>query len=105
MAIPAFHDVTYTTIGEKDPLLLHRWAGDSYSIAVVTSMGGQYTLEGTLSRLDIDPSPVWFELVGLIDLTTSVTDVIRDTPLEAIRIDIQAIDMTMRLQVRQGGDG
>jgi len=107
MPIPVFHDETYTSVGAQTPVLLNRWAGSNYSIAVVVGTTGLYTLEGTLSRLDSDAPdpPVWLELSGLVDLTTSITDAIKSTPLSAIRMDIQAVDTAIRLLVRQGGQG
>lgn len=107
MAIPSFYDETYTTVGVQAPLLLHRWAGSNTAFVVDVSTTATYTLEGTLSRMDSDgvAIPVWFELSGLVNLTTDITDVIRNTPLSAIRISISAVDTEVRLQIRQSGEG
>lgn len=107
MGSPVFYDVTYTTPGEKEPLPLNRWSRSNYSVVVDLITTGEYTVEGTLNRLNRDPEvpAVWFELSGLVGLTTDITEAIKESPLEAIRIDVMAVDSTLRFQVMQGGEG
>ena len=106
MATPVFYDKIYTVTGFTPPLLLNRWGRNNYSIIVDVDATGTYTVEGTISRLNriVGLSPVCFELAGLVGLTTDITTALKETPLEAIRLNITAVDTTIRLQVMQGGN-
>lgn len=107
MAIPVSHDEIYTTDGLKAPLLFHRWAGSNTAVVVDIGSTALYTMEGSINRMgsDVQTLPVWFQLSGLVGLTTDITDVIRHTPLSAIRINITDLGTTLRFQVRQSGEG
>ena len=105
MATPVFYDKTYLTTGFTPPLPLNRWGRNNFSIIADVGTTGTYTVEGTVSRLNREDglTPIWFELAGLVGLTADITTAIKETPLEAVRLNITAIDTTIRLQVMQGG--
>ena len=107
MAAPLFYDETYTSTGFTPPLLLNRWSRSNYSIIVDVGTTSTFTVEGTVSRLNLDDglTPVWFEFLGLVGITTVITTALKETPLEAVRLNIGVIDSTIRLQVMQGGEG
>ncbi len=106
MSVPVSADVIYTTTGTKTPIILNRWGDYDTSVVVLLSGTATYTLEATINRLNrsttIQPI-VWFELAGLVDITTDITDSIKNTPLEAIRINITALSDDVRFQILQSG--
>lgn len=104
MGTPVFVDTTYTGTGFQEPIMLNRWAWPSYSVVVALGTTGDYTLEGTINRINEGQTPLWFELAGLVNVITDITDTIQDTPLEAIRMNIVANDTSIRFQVMQQGD-
>ena len=97
--------------GAQTAIPLNRWSLDDYSVIVDLATTGTYTVEGTVDfinrPLDADfqatPTPVWFNIVGMVGLTADASQVVPATPLEAIRINIAANATGIKFHVMQAG--
>lgn len=106
MGTPVHVEKTYTGTGEQAPIPLNRWSRPSTSLVVKLNTTGTYTVEATLTQLNRSTAgtPIWFELTDLVALETDITDTLKDTPLEAIRLNIAVNGSSIFFQVLQSGE-
>jgi hypothetical protein len=92
----------YTNTGLQQAIPLNRHGNPQYSVVVGIGGGGDVSVEGTISRINVvGVTPVWFPIINLTNLVADTADKIIETPLEAVRVNVIAVTDTINFQIMQ----
>lgn len=96
---------TYTGAGNKDAIQLNRWGRDNYSLNMTVTGTIDFTVQGTLNRVNRGEAVTWSDIDSLVNLTASSFEKITESPLEAIRVVINSGAGSVLFHVMQSGEG
>lgn len=92
----------YSTLGIKGAIPLNRHGSPQLSVSVQLADTATYTIQGTISQINRDGNAaIWNDLPTMTGLNANAFHKVENSPIEAIRINITAMNDNVVFQVAQ----
>ena len=97
--------VDVSTDGTTIVSLNGRWTDSGCSVVIDFTGTGTVNVQGTISKINRGETAVWFDIPGLTGITADASQVITNTPFEALKIEgVTMAAGGAQVQILQAGD-